>query len=92
MEVFIELASGLVLRLLGLCAAGLDIVFFFVLIRALKCRWATPFLTRLDRVGAPLIDPILGIARIPMSGRLLLLALLITTCRMGLTVMAQPFQ
>ena len=53
-----RLIEALCVAVVGLVSLGLDIVGFFVVVRLLTLHWRIPLLLAFDRVGQPLVDPL----------------------------------
>ncbi len=82
----------LIVGLVYFFTIALDVIFFFLVIRALAIRWPNGVIGNLDRIGSPLIESLdsdLGkwIPVISMHGRLLLIALVLTLCRVSVAVL-----
>ena len=96
MNILVGLVEQLLLALIHLAVIGIDVVFFFVVIRSITIRWPQEFLLKLDYIGSPMVESLChAVGRpfhvISVHGRLLLLAIALMLCRLSLLAILQPF-
>lgn len=94
MAIIVGLFEHLVMSLIYLAIIATDIMCFFLLVHIVAMRWPQRIVVALDQIGSPLVETLTNATReaLPRSsekGRLLLLASLLTLCRLGLTVLIQ---
>jgi hypothetical protein len=62
------LLESLFLAVINLTLVGLDVIAFFLVIRLLTLRWPKAMFLAFNRVGAPLVDPMIATLARAMPG------------------------